>query len=143
MEETNCEKYLGVIISNDLKWATHVQSIVSDSYQKLGMINRIFHHSSRGNKEKLYNHLVRSKLEYCCAVWDPNQICLKKSIERVQKKASRIVLGHSFDNYGQAMTDLKWSRLHDRREYHRNVMCYKKYHEIVDIHLNISENIHL
>ena len=85
------------------------------SYQKLGMISRIFYHCSPDIKEKLYNHLVRSKLEYCCTVWDPNQICLIRSIERIQKKASKIVLGRCIDNYGQAMTDMKWSRLHDRR----------------------------
>ena len=90
LEETDCEKYLGVLISNDLNWAKHVQSIVSHSYQKLGMISHIFYHCSPDIKEKLYNHLVRSKLEYCCTVWDPNQICLIRSIERIQKKASKL-----------------------------------------------------
>ena len=58
LEETSCEKYLGVLISNNLNCATYVQSIVSDSYQKLGMINRKFYYCSPEIKEKLCNHLV-------------------------------------------------------------------------------------
>ena len=121
---------------------------VTASYQKLGLISCIFYQCSPEIKEKLYNHLVRSKLEYCCTVRDPNQIYLKQSTERVQEN-SRIALVHSFDNYDQAMTDLKWSRLpnskqwyeehclefarlHDCREYHKNIMWYKIYHEIVE-----------
>ena len=122
---TNCEKYLGIFISDDLSWKKHIQSIVSSICQKLSLVNRVFYHCSPDIKEKLYNHLVRSKLEYCCTVWDPYQIGLISLLEKVQKKGAHIVLGSNFETYEKALSDLKWSTLYHRREYHRNVMCYK------------------
>ena len=133
LEVTNCEQYLGIFISDDLSWKKHIQSIVSSSFQKLGLVNRVFYHCSPDIKEKLYNHLVRSKLEYCCTVWDPHQIGLISLLEKVQKKGAHIVLGSNFETYEKALSDLKWSTLYHRREYHRNVMCYKIYNNLVDI----------
>ena len=106
LEVTNCEKYLGIFISDDLSLEKHVQSIVSSSCQKLCLINRVFYQCSPNIQEKLYNHLVRSKLEYYCTVWDPNQIGLISLLEKFQKKGAHIVLGSNFETYEKALSDL-------------------------------------
>ena len=133
LETTHCEKYLGLYISDDLTWKKHIDHVISDSSQKLGMINRLFYHCSSDVKTTLYNHLVRSRLEYCCTVWDPYQVGQVKAIEKVQKKAASIVEGFKAEKYGQAMHDLNWLSLHKRRQYYRNVMCFKICNAFIDI----------
>ena len=39
---TNMEKELGVLISNDLEWSNHVNSAVNKANQKLGQIKHSF-----------------------------------------------------------------------------------------------------
>ena len=67
---------------------------------------KIFYQCSPDIREKLYNHLVRSKLEYCCTVWEPHQIGLISLLEKFQKKGAPIVLGSNFETYEKALSDL-------------------------------------
>ena len=53
--------YLDVILSEDLKW--------SGAKKTLGVIRRNFRNSSVACKSKLYNSLVRPKIEYAISAW--------------------------------------------------------------------------
>ena len=67
--EINCQetqKDLGVIVSSDLKWSNHYNSIISIAYNSLALIRRTFcsnHYPSV--KLHLYITLVRPHLTYC------------------------------------------------------------------------------
>ena len=71
-------KYLGVHISNDLKWNSHTNSISSKANQTLGFLKRNLKINSPTIKEKAYKSIVRPKLEYCNTVWDPKSIKIPK-----------------------------------------------------------------
>ena len=58
------EKYLGVIINDKLSWSSHVEMIVNDSCRKLGLVRRVFGNCDKDIKTKLYNQLVKTKLEF-------------------------------------------------------------------------------
>lgn len=52
-----------------------------------------------------YDSLLRPKLEYACATWDPNQFNVIKTLESVQNRATTfILLGYS---YNRSITKLK------------------------------------
>ena len=36
--------------------------------------------------EKMYNHLVKPTLGYCCTVWSPSLIGQVKRLEKIQKR---------------------------------------------------------
>jgi ribonuclease P/MRP protein subunit RPP40 len=60
----------------------------------LGMIKRNIHFKSKDVMVKLYKSLVRPRLEYCIQAWCPY---LKKDIdrlERVQRRATRMIEGY-------------------------------------------------
>ena len=80
---------LGIIISNDLKWSSHISHIVAKvsccSYQIL----RSFTTNNVWILLKAYINHVRPKIEYNTVVWSPY---LKKDInllESVQKRFTR------------------------------------------------------
>ena len=68
-------KYLGIIISSNLSWSLHIQSICSKARQIIGVIYRSFYqHASPQTLFTLYRSLVLPHLTYCSSVWDPPKI---------------------------------------------------------------------
>ena len=61
-------KYLGVNISQDLKWNSHINSVSSKANQTLGILKRNLKINSQSIKEKAYKSIVRPKFEYCNTV---------------------------------------------------------------------------
>ena len=71
LERVHHHFYLGVLLSEDLKWASHVVHVTSSANQTLGVIRRNFRTASVECKSQLYCSLVRSKLEYANSAWYP------------------------------------------------------------------------
>ena len=71
LEEVPDCKYLGVTISNDLKWQKHINNVHQKSNKLLGFLRRNLKHCPKSLKETAYKSLVRSNLEYCATIWDP------------------------------------------------------------------------
>ena len=65
---TDSAKYLGITISNDLKWNKHISNITSKANSTLGILRRNLRLSSHTVKAHAYQALVRPHLEYASAV---------------------------------------------------------------------------
>ena len=86
-------KYLGVLLSSDLSWCNHINSICSKARKLLGLLYRRFYGSMNSdNLLNLYSLNVRPHLEYASPVWDPHLIKDTSQIENVQKFALRMCL---------------------------------------------------
>ena len=69
LQKVDTYKYLGLIMSSDLSWSKHIDSICSKAKRLLGILYRLFsEHSSSDTLFKLYLSLVRPHLEYASAV---------------------------------------------------------------------------
>lgn len=126
----NCYKYLGVHISNDLSWNTHIEYVISNSNRMLGYLRRNFSSVSTSLKLNLYKTLVRSKLEYACALWDPHQVTLIHCLESIQNRAARYILS-SYSRTASVSTMKKTVNLPDlsvRRKCSRLCLFHKIYH---------------
>ena len=55
----------------------------------LGLLRRNLHHCPEKLRELAYISLVRSRLEYCAAVWDPHKITDQLALESVQRRVAR------------------------------------------------------
>ena len=99
LSTTNSEKYLDARISNSLSWKSHIDVVRKECFQKLGIIKHVFSKCNKNIEVKLYKQLVRPKLDYCVNVWKPATPGLQKLIEKVQKRAAGLVLGHPVEDY--------------------------------------------
>ena len=131
-----CEtKYLGIEISNTLKWSSHISNITKQANSTLGFLRRNLKYCPRKSKETAYIALVRSKLEYCTTTWDPylQQDIIK--IENVLRRAARFVIRdyHKRSSVTQMMKQLEWKPLATRRKHFRLILMYKIIHELVAI----------
>ena len=92
LETVSSARYLGVDISSNLKWNTHVDRIAANASRSLGFIKRKVKTKSPKIREMAYQSLVHPQLEYASAVWDPHTDELTNKVEMVQRCAARWTL---------------------------------------------------
>ena len=84
----SCARYLGVDISNDLSWKSHVTRISNTANKSLGFLRRNLKAINPQLWERAYNSIVRPQLEYAAPVWDPHHQEDILKIEMVQRRAA-------------------------------------------------------
>ncbi len=89
LQQVDNSAYLGVTISDNLKWGTHINNITSKANRTLGFLWRNLKSCPQKLREVAYFALVRSTLEYACAIWDPYYIKDVKKIYMVQRRGAR------------------------------------------------------
>ena len=128
LENVESIKYLGVTITNDLKWNTHISNVCTKANRNLGFLRRNLYSCFPDVKEAAYKGRVRPVLEYGSSVWDPHTHGLQEELEKVQNRAARFVTGNYVFETG-SMTDilcqLKWESLKKRRKDSRLILLYK------------------
>ena len=129
-------KYLGITLQSNLKWNKHINSITNKANQTLGFLKRNLKIKSSDVKSHAYKALVRPKLEYASAVWDPHTRTQINQIEKVQRRAARYVTNryHNTSSVTDMLQNLNWPSLEIRRTRVRLIMFYKIIHHVVAIH---------
>ena len=98
---------LGVIFSNNLSWSLQYDAISAKAYRQLGLIRRTFSSSTSVRVKKLlYLSLVRSQITYCSQVWRPHLIKDITSLERIQRRATRLILNDFSSDYRTRLISL-------------------------------------
>ena len=71
LEESTCERDLGVLIDNRLRWQPQINIAKSKAYASLGSLKRAIKHWTPSIFKILYIAFVRPHLEFCSSVsWD-------------------------------------------------------------------------
>jgi len=82
---------LGVIIDQNLKFHQHAAAAAAKANRILGLLSKCFEHLDVDTLPLLYKTLVRLILEYANAIWGPYCITDQKLLERVQRRATKLV----------------------------------------------------
>ena len=129
LETVQDNPYLGVQISNDLKWKKHISNTVNKASVALGILRRNLRFLPKDCKNTAYKSIVRSVLEYGCIVWDPYIKSDSQALEKVQRRAARFIIqdykSKSSGFMTQTLKDLYLPSLEQRRLYNRLVFFYK------------------
>ena len=116
-------KDLGVVMSHDLSWSSHLSLITNQAYKKLGLLRQTFSSvTSVSAKKRLFLSLVRSQLVYCSQVWRPHQLKDIKLIEDVQRRATKFILNDYSSDYKSRLLTLKLLPL--SMIYELNDLCF-------------------
>ena len=112
-------RYLGVTISSDLSWNTHITTITARANRLLGFIRVVARGASTNAIFSLYKSLVLPILEYGVPAWHPTTLTQIKQVERVQRTATRIALKQMRGEmaYADRLKALNWFTLSSRRDY--------------------------
>ena len=86
-----CNPYLGLQISSDMKWSTHINKVARKAQSTLGFLRRNLRHCTENCRKTAYIAMVRSVMEYGSTIWDPYQKGDIIKLERIQRKAIRFI----------------------------------------------------
>ena len=104
LSKTVKEEDLGVTMNANMKVSEQCR-IASKGNQVLGMIRRNITYKEKSLIVPLYKAIVRPHLEYCIQAWNPH---LRKDIdmlEKIQRRATKLILGLRDLRYEERLKD--------------------------------------
>ena len=105
-------EHLGLTLSSNLSWRTHILKIHQKAYKKLNLLKPLKHNLSRYTLEVLFKSLVRSSLEYADVFWDGCSESDSNLLESLQIEGARVVTGALKGvNRESLLNGLSWSNL--------------------------------
>jgi hypothetical protein len=113
--EVHEERDLGIMVSRELKTSLQCAKAAAKASSVLGMIRRHFEDLDGDSFLILYKGFVRPHLEYCVQAWSPH---LRKDIdlmEKVQRRATKMVRGLKQHSYQRRLKVLGLQTLEQRR----------------------------
>ncbi|XP_071158235.1 uncharacterized protein [Mytilus edulis] len=128
LQQVKHNPYLGLQISDDLKWTTHISNVTKKANSTLGFLRRNLRFCPKDCKKTAYISLVRSTMEYGAIVWDPYTSNNINQLERIQRAARFIIGDYKSREEGSVTkmpTVLELEHLQSRRTSQRLVFLYK------------------
>ena len=115
LERVQSFKDLGVIFDKELSFNEHIYDKINMAYKILGIIRRNFNDMYPSTFLLLYKSMVRSHLEYAGVVCSPHHKISIRAIEKVQKRATKLIVSWKHLKYKERLKFLKLPTLKYRR----------------------------
>lgn len=139
-------KDLGIIFDDKLNFNNHIEKLNQSCFKTLGFVFRITR-DFQGTESimKIYNALIRTKLEYASVIWNPYYLYQKLSVEKVQKRCLRYCYfkqtGYGFrGEYSDLLQNFNTELLEKRRMMQQFVFLFKIINGVID-DLNLLNRI--
>ena len=125
IEPSDSVKDLGVLLSDNCSWSPHIHQMLVTARKVAAWVLSVFRTRSSHVMLTLFKTMVRSKIEYCCPVWDPSKIEDISDIENIQRNFTRKICGLSQLNYWERLKKLNLMSLQRRRERYTIIHTWK------------------
>ena len=132
LQTTTGEKDLGVIVDPDLNFEQHINEKVKKANSISGLMIRTINYKTKDIMVPLYKTLIRPILEYANAVWSPHLRKYIDSIEGVQRRFTKNIIGMGDMDYEKRLKCLNLPSLEYRRIRGDMIEVFKIMHEYYD-----------
>ena len=112
---SECEKDVGVHVDHDLKFDEHICTKINMANRIMGIAKKTFDRLEPTTFCDIFKGLIRHHLEYAAPVWSPHFAKQKEAIERVQRRATKVVPGLGHLSYPERLRALNLPTLAYRR----------------------------
>ena len=136
LESVEFEKDLGIIIDNGFKFHKQTADAVKKANQILCVIKKSYHTRDAKTISTLYKSLVRPHLEYGNIIWGSNYVGDMRSIEKVQRRATKQIENLRDEPYENQLKTLNLHSLLYRRRRGDMIQIYKVINGLVRIPTN-------
>ena len=124
------ERDLNILFTPNLKFDKHISNIIRKANNLIGVIKRSFCCLDPPIFQALYTTLICPHLEHASVIWNPCQLGNARSIEIIQRPATRIVPQLRDIPYHDRLNALDLISLLYRRRFLDMVMVYKIIHSL-------------
>ena len=112
IDEVKQHKHLGIDLSDDLTWTSHIETISSKAWKRIGLLRRYKYLLDRASLQKNVYFFIRPLLEYGDIIWDNSSAANKRALENIYIEALRITTGETKVCCIQKLyDDSKWETL--------------------------------
>ncbi len=116
-------------MSSDCSWTPHISKMVEEAKTMASWVLSVFRDRSQFLMMTLFKSMVRSKLEYCCPLWNPSKISDIQAIESIQRQFTRRITSCKDFDYWERLKKLKILSLQRRRERYTIIHTWKILHK--------------
>ena len=125
-----CEKLLGGVIHQDMKWNEHLQdnedSLMKSLRSRLGALKLVGKVANFKNRKMIAEGIMISKLTYLIALWGGTSGYLIKSLQIIQTSAARVVTKLDWSTpTSELLNQCGWLSVQQLVVYHSVLMVYK------------------
>ena len=145
LNSVDTEKDLGVLLDRALNFEQHIDKVIKTANSVLGTIKRTYSSLTPSSFTLLYKALVRTHLEYGQEIWSPAKKRHINLLEKVQRRATKLVSCIKYLPYKERLKRLKLPSLRHRRLRGDIITMYKLTHGFIRSSLEIpySQNLNL
>ena len=137
ISEFSSHKHLGVILTKDCSWHSHIDSIKEKAWKRISVMRKLKFQLDRSSLENIYLSFIRPILEFSDVIWDNCSYGQKQELEKIQHEAARIVTGCTqLVSLTSLYHELGWSTLESRRKLHKLILFYKMINNLVPSYLS-------
>ena len=127
------EKDVGVHFDPSLEFRIHINKMISKANSRVGLIKKSFSKLSITNFKLLYKSLIRPILEYCTVIWFQLYKTDSQEIEKVRRRASKLVPTLKDLPYPERLKTLNLTTLAYRRNRTDMLQVYRIINKIDNI----------
>ena len=132
---------LGVTVDNQLKFSKHVDTKISKANKILGLIRHTFKYLNSDIIISLYKTLVRPHVEYATSVWSPHLKGDRDKIEKLQRRATKLIPELRDKTYEERLRSLNLATLEHRRLRTDLILIYKYTHNLIKLDRYLLHNL--
>ena len=129
----NVVKDLGVQIDSQLKFHDHTTTITKKANRLLAIIQKTFQHFDKNTVINLYKSYIQPVLEYGNIVWGPQYILDQQNIEKVQRRATKLIHNLQDYTYDDRLVELNLPSLKYQRHCCDMIMIYQLLHNNLNV----------
>ena len=126
LQNSPCEKLLGVKIDSHLCWGKQVDLVCSKISSRIYLLSKIKKFLNLESRKLYYSGFILPLMDYCCVIWGN---CYTENLNRIlklQKRAARLILdADPLAPSAPLFQKLGWMRIEDRILYHKCILIFK------------------
>ena len=126
IQNVSKQKLLGIYIDESLTWSSHIDHLCSHISTKISLLRNLSKYVPIKVLKMFYQSYILPCIDYGSITWGSASSLHLERLNKLQKRAARIILRTDFDTPSQEMfQELEWLAVPNRIDYNKAVLTYR------------------
>ena len=126
IQNVSKQKLLGIYIDENLTWSSHIDYLCSHISTKISLLRNLSKYVPVKVLKMFYQSYILPCIDYGSITWGSASSSNIERLNKLQKRAARIILRTDFNTPSQEMfQELGWSPVPNRIKYNKAVLTYR------------------